>query len=378
MHIVVTGAAGFIGSHLCEELVRRGHRVTGVDSFDDYLYPGEQKRANAAELANTLATGSFQLAEVDIADESAMTEVCGAADVDVVCHLAALAGVRPSLEQPLRYIRTNLHGTTAILEAMRNAGHQRLVFASSSSVYGAKGNGGDLREVAAFREDDPCLRPASPYAATKRSGELLCSTYRDLFDIGVSSLRFFTVYGPRQRPDMAIHKFVRAVAAGEPITLFGDGSSRRDYTFIEDIVTGTAAACERVQPGTLSTYNLGGTNTVSLTELVAVIEDVVGKKAIVRVGAHAAGRRPHHVRGHHQSGLQTSTTHRPPTCALGSNRSGAGFRLRPEHLGRCRSSGSRGLEGRADSKHCDRRRGRCPACGFECCGSWAGGIPSTQ
>jgi len=281
MHIAVTGAAGFIGSHLCEALVGRGHRVLGIDSFDSYLYPAAIKRANATHLADALDADRFQLVESDIADAQAMSRLCGADDIDVVCHLAALAGVRPSLRDPLRYIRTNLHGTTCILEALRHAGKTRFVFASSSSVYGARGEGQDLATVAAFREDDPCLRPASPYAATKRSGELLCSSYRDLFGIGIASLRFFTVYGPRQRPDMAIHKFVAAIAAGQPITVFGDGSSRRDYTYIDDIVAGTVAACERVAPEQYTIYNLGGTSTVSLAELIATIEGVVGKKAII-------------------------------------------------------------------------------------------------
>jgi UDP-glucuronate 4-epimerase len=280
LHVVVTGAAGFIGSHVCEALVARGHRVTGIDSFDSYLYSAEVKRRTAAELARALPRDRYDLIEADICDRGAA--VCGAADVDVVCHLAALAGVRPSIAEPLRYIRTNLHGTTAILEAMRAAGKQRFVFASSSSVYGAKGHGGgDLARVAAFREDDPCVTPASPYAATKRAGELLCSTYRDLFGIGTSSLRFFTVYGPRQRPEMAIHAFARAIDRGEPIPLFGDGSSRRDYTYIADIVAGVVAACERVRSGAFAIYNLGGTRTTSLAELVAILERVVGKPATI-------------------------------------------------------------------------------------------------
>ena len=281
MHVVVTGAAGFIGSSTCEALVARGHQVTGVDSFDDYLYPAAIKRRTAAHLAGTLPSGSYRLVEADIADPAAMVQLCGAPDVDVVCHLAALAGVRPSIAEPLRYIEANLLGSTAILEAMRRSGRDRLVFASSSSVYGARGAGTDLTQVSAFREDDPCLEPASPYAATKRAGELLCSTYRDLFGIGISSLRFFTVYGPRQRPDMAIHRFTRAIMAGQPITVYGDGSSRRDYTFIADIVAGVLAACERIQPGTYRIYNLGGTRTTSLADLISIIERVVGKSAVV-------------------------------------------------------------------------------------------------
>jgi UDP-glucuronate 4-epimerase len=273
MRIVVTGAAGFIGSHTCERLVARGHDVVGVDVFDGYLYPAELKRRNAEDLARL---GSFRLIEADICDRDAMAATI-TPDVDVVCHLAALAGVRPSLAQPLRYLRTNIEGTGVIIERMRALGKQRLVFASSSSVYGAKRGS----EIAAFREDDPCLTPASPYAATKRMNELQLSAYRDLFGIGVFALRFFTVYGPRQRTDMAIAKFTRAIADGQPITLFGDGSSRRDYTFIDDIVTGTVAAVERVQPGAYEIYNLGGTQTISLVELVETIERVVGKPATI-------------------------------------------------------------------------------------------------
>ena len=273
MHVVVTGAAGFIGSHTCERLVAAGHRVTGLDSFDGYLYPAEVKRANAAELAR-LPAERFRLVEGDICDPAAVASVI-TRDVDVVCHLAALAGVRPSLAQPLRYLRTNIEGTGVIAERMRELGLRRLVFASSSSVYGAKRG----TEVAAFREDDPCLTPASPYAATKRMNELQLSTYRDLYGIGVSALRFFTVYGPRQRPDMAIAKFIAAIARDRPITLFGDGSSRRDYTFIDDIVSGTVAAIERVQPGQYELYNLGGTQTISLADLVAIIERTLGKRA---------------------------------------------------------------------------------------------------
>jgi UDP-glucuronate 4-epimerase len=270
MHVVVTGAAGFIGSHTCERLVAAGHRVTGLDSFDGYLYPAEPKRRNAAELGDKV-----RLVEGNICDAGAVASVIDGS-VDVVCHLAALAGVRPSLVQPLRYLRTNIEGTGVIIERMRELGLKRLVFASSSSVYGARPGA-----TAAFREDDPCLTPASPYAATKRMNELQLSAYRDLFGIGVYALRFFTVYGPRQRPDMAIAKFVDAIARDQPITLYGDGSSRRDYTFIDDIVTGVVAAIERVTPGAYEIFNLGGTGTISLAELVSTIETIVGKTATV-------------------------------------------------------------------------------------------------
>ncbi len=276
LHVVVTGAAGFIGSHTCEALVARGHRVTGVDAFDGYLYPSERKRHNAAALERALA-GRFTMVEADICDEPAIRRAVDGADV--VCHLAALAGVRPSIAEPLRYVRANLQGTTTILEAIRGHG-TRLVFASSSSVYGAK-QGAPPAQVAAFREDDPCLHPASPYAATKRAGELLCSTYRDLYGLGITALRFFTAYGPRGRPDMAVSKFIDGIARGRAITMFGDGSSRRDYTFVGDIAAGVVAACERVAPAAFEVYNLGNTQTVSLAEMIAHCEAVVGRPAII-------------------------------------------------------------------------------------------------
>ncbi len=271
MHVVVTGAAGFIGSHTSERLVAAGHRVTGLDSFDSYLYSSDRKRENAAALAKL---PGFRLVTGDICDPAAVAAVI-TPDVDVVCHLAALAGVRPSLAEPQKYLQTNIVGTGVIVQRMRELGLARLVFASSSSVYGAKPGA-----ALAFREDDPCLTPASPYAATKRMNELQLSAYRDLFGLGVTALRFFTVFGPRQRPDMAIMKFLTAVAAGTTITLYGDGSSRRDYTFIDDIVSGVVAAIERIAPAQYEIYNLGGTNTISLRELVAVIERVVGKPAV--------------------------------------------------------------------------------------------------
>ena len=275
MHVLVTGGAGFIGSHTCERLIARGHRVTAFDSFDSYLYPAAIKRRNAEELAH-LPSDRFRFVEGNICDTDSLAQVL-TEDIDVVCHLAALAGVRPSIAEPVRYVRTNIEGTAIVLERMRKLGRTRLVFASSSSVYGAKPG----TSVAAFSESDPCISPASPYAATKRMNELQLSAYRDLFGLGVFALRFFTVYGPRQRPDMAIHKFTRAIARGETITLFGDGSSRRDYTFVDDVVSGTVAAIERVEPGRYELYNLGGTATFGLRELVASIEQVVGKKAVI-------------------------------------------------------------------------------------------------
>ena len=272
MHVLVTGAAGFIGSHVCEALIAAGHRVTGIDCFADLPYPAADKRAAGAEVA---ASG-VRLVEGDICDPEALSRALDDS-VDVVLHLAALAGVRPSLVEPLRYIRTNVEGTAAIVERMRALGKQRLVFASSSSVYGAKnvGDGG------AFTEDDPCVAPASPYAATKRMNELYLSTYRDLFGLGVIALRFFTVYGPRQRSDMAIASFTRSIASGTPIRMFGDGSSRRDYTYITDIVAGIMAAVNRVEAGMFEIVNLGGTRTISLADLIATIERTVGRTAVI-------------------------------------------------------------------------------------------------
>lgn len=275
MKVVVTGAAGFIGSHTCERLVGAGHQVVGIDSFDRYLYPAEPKRNNAADLRAKLSPDKFTLLELDICDTEAVSQVL-TPSVDVLCHLAALAGVRPSLMEPQRYIRTNLEGTTTLYEACRKSEINRIVFASSSSVYGVRNADSNAQ---AFQESDLCLTPASPYAATKRSGELLSSTYRDLYGLGISCLRFFTVFGPRQRPDMAMHKFVKAICRGEAIPVFGDGSSRRDYTYIDDIVSGVVAAIERVQPASYSIYNLGGTATTSLSEMIETIEEVIGQKA---------------------------------------------------------------------------------------------------
>ena len=268
MRILLTGVAGFIGSHLAERLLAEGHEVVGLDSFDSFLYDAQTKRRNVALLEGR---DRFRLVRGDIVNARLLKELT--TGMDVVAHLAALAGVRPSIADPARYVRTNVEGTLQVLEACRAADVKRLVFASSSSVYGVRGG-----RPAAFVEDDPCLQPASPYAATKRAGELLCSTYRDLFGIGCVQLRFFTVYGPRQRPEMAIHQFTRAIATGQTVTLFGDGSSARDYTYIDDIIDGTYAACLEVRPGQSAVYNLGGSRTTTLLDLVDLIGRALGKK----------------------------------------------------------------------------------------------------
>jgi UDP-glucuronate 4-epimerase len=277
--ILVTGAAGFIGSHLAERLVADGHEITGLDAFDTTLYDAARKERN---LAGLLDGPRFRLQRGDLLDAALLGDL--ARGHDLVVHLAAIAGVRPSLLQPARYARTNVEGTINVLEACRAAGISRVVFASSSSVYGARG------AVEAFREDDPCLTPASPYAATKRAGELVCSTYRDLYGLGISCLRFFTVYGPRQRGDMAIHKFTRAIAAGKPVTLFGE--TARDYTYIDDIIDGVVAACRGVAPGAFAIYNLGGTRTTGLGALVELIGDALGKKPAIVHGEPQPGDVP--------------------------------------------------------------------------------------
>ena len=261
MKVLVTGAAGFIGSHLVERLLREGCQVIGLDSFDSFLYDAETKRRNVREIG---AHEHFRLVEGDILDTELLASLLKG--VDLVAHIAALAGVRPSIQAPEKYVRTNIQGTLGLLNACRDAGVRRMVFASTSSVYGARSP-----EDVPFRESDPCVHPASPYAASKRAAEMFCSNYRDLYGIGVFAVRYFTVYGPRQRPEMAIHKFTRLIDDGRSVTLYGDGSSARDYTYIDDIVDGSWRACQRVLPGAFEIYNLGGSKTVRLKELVAKV-----------------------------------------------------------------------------------------------------------
>jgi UDP-glucuronate 4-epimerase len=281
LRVLVTGAAGFIGSHVCETLIARGHHVAGVDAFDDTLYPAEVKRRTAAALAPGVA-----IAEADVCDEAAMQRAMDDARADVICHLAALAGVRPSLAQPARYVRTNIGGTAAVLEAARATG-AHVVLASSSSVYGARADAAD----APFREDDPCDRPASPYAATKRAAELLASAWSDAHGTGAVALRFFTAYGPRGRPDMAVARFLAGIGAGRAIRVHGDGTARRDLIFVEDLAASVATACERAAPG-FAIYNLGSGRAVSLAELVAACEAAVGRRAIVERVPPQAGDVP--------------------------------------------------------------------------------------
>lgn len=263
MRVSITGVAGFIGSSVAEALLARGDQVVGIDSFETLLYGRAAKERNLQQLLNH---PDFSFVEGSILEEDKLEQ---ALQSDRVIHLAALAGVRPSIANPARYMRTNVEGTVNVLEVCRRRGIRRVVVASSSSVYGA-------RSQTPFSEHDPCDRPASPYAASKKATEIVCSNYVDLYGMGVSCLRFFTVYGPRQRPDMAIHKFVALAVRGEPIPMFGDGSSGRDYTYVDDIVAGTIAALDR-QDGAFHVYNLGGSKPLLLRELISEIEVAVGR-----------------------------------------------------------------------------------------------------
>lgn len=267
--VLVTGAAGFIGSHLAERLVTAGDRVVGLDNFCDFYRP-DYKRANLVRLESS---GSFELAEMDLREGEALYRKVEETGPDAVIHIAAMAGVRPSIENPLLYTEVNVNGTMNVLSACVRHDVKKLIFASSSSVYGNN-------EKVPFHEDDPVDRPISPYAATKRSCELIAHTSWHLDRLPVACLRFFTVFGPRQRPDLAIYKFLRMVARGEEIPVFGDGSSSRDYTFVDDIVDGILGAMDRHEGYRI--YNLGGSSPVSLADLIETIERAVGKKARIR------------------------------------------------------------------------------------------------
>jgi UDP-glucuronate 4-epimerase len=275
MRILLTGAAGFIGSHLAERLCARGDEVIGFDNFDPF-YPRAVKERNLAALRSSPSSSRFSLVEGDLREPADLERAFSAARPDAVVHLAALAGVRPSLADPARYADVNVLGTVRLIEAARAHGVSRVVFASSSSVYG-------LDSQPPFKESDLCVRPVSPYASTKRAGELVLFTAHHLYALDVTCLRFFTVYGPRQRPDLAIHKFARLILSGQPIELFGDGSTSRDYTWIDDIIDGVVAAIDeqgRGAPG-YRIYNLGGSRTTTLLRLVEIISEALGKTPLV-------------------------------------------------------------------------------------------------
>jgi UDP-glucuronate 4-epimerase len=269
-NILVTGGAGFIGSHLVDHLLAGGRwRVTAVDDFNDFYDPA-LKRANVQRHQRDERS---RLVEADIRDRAALERVFADARFDCVVHLAARAGVRPSLSEPLLYVETNVTGTLHLLELARAHGVKQFVFGSSSSVYG-------VNAKVPFGEEDPIRQPISPYAATKAAGEHLCHAYAHLYGVRCVCLRFFTVYGARQRPDLAIHKFARLISAGKPIPVFGDGTTRRDYTYVDDIIAGVRAAID-YDASAFESINLGESRTVELRELIALLEKELGREAII-------------------------------------------------------------------------------------------------
>jgi UDP-glucuronate 4-epimerase len=265
MRILVTGGAGFIGSHLVEKLLATGHEVSILDDFNDFYDP-QIKRANVAAIA-----GEVPIHRIDLRDSSAVNLLFHREKFEAIAHLAARAGVRPSIRQPQLYYDTNVGGTLHLLDAARLTGIERFIFASSSSVYG-------VSKTVPFSESLHLTQTISPYAATKIAGEFLCSTYSHLYQMRIVALRFFTVYGARQRPDLAIHQFTKKIQAGEPIDQFGDGTTRRDYTYIDDIIQGVMAAFEYKGP-LFDIFNLGESDTIQLKDLIAAIENALGRKA---------------------------------------------------------------------------------------------------
>lgn len=269
MAILVTGAAGFIGSSLVDALLKDGKNVIGIDNFSDF-YAREIKERN---LSRARQNDNFKFYEIDLCDAAALKTVFDANDIETVVHLAARAGVRPSIERPVDYCQTNIIGSINVLEEMRSHNLHKLVFASSSSVYGNC-------KAEVFTEDLKVTEPISQYAATKSAMEQFCYTYQKLYDINTICLRFFTVYGPRQRPDLAIHKFTRLIDEGKAIPMFGDGSTKRDYTYIDDIVSGIKAAIA-YDKTSYEIVNLGGGEPVNLKRMIAEIENALGKTAII-------------------------------------------------------------------------------------------------
>jgi UDP-glucuronate 4-epimerase len=269
-NILVTGGAGFIGSHLVDRLLMEGDwRVTVVDDFNDFYAP-QIKRQN---IRSHLQSASYRLFEADIRDRAKLEDVFKEEKFDCIVHLAARAGVRPSLAEPLLYAETNINGTLNLLELAREHGVKQFVFGSSSSVYG-------INAKVPFSEEDPIRQPISPYAATKAAGELICHTYSHLYGIRCVALRFFTVYGARQRPDLAIHKFAKLISENRPIPVFGDGRTRRDYTYIDDIIAGVRAAVD-YRKSDYEVFNLGESQTVELNELIALLEKELDRHALI-------------------------------------------------------------------------------------------------
>jgi len=266
MKALITGAAGFIGSHLSERLLADGWAVVGVDNFNDFYDPQIKQR----NISDCLKNKNFRLVEADIRDVDAMGKA-SAEDVQIIVHLAAMAGVRPSIAQPLLYADVNVNGTIVLLELAKKHGIDKFIFGSSSSVYGNN-------EKVPFSENDNVDFPISPYAATKKAGELICHSYHHLYGMSMTCLRFFTVYGPRQRPDLAIHKFARLIEQDNPIPVYGDGSMMRDFTYIDDIINGIVAAMGRCDG--FNIYNLGESQPITVNDLITEIEKALDKKAI--------------------------------------------------------------------------------------------------
>lgn len=276
MKILVTGGAGFIGSHLVDVLTARGDSVVVIDDFNDFYDP-EIKRSNLRKTPAKIFTA-------DVCDQDQINAIIQTQRPDVIVHLAARAGVRPSVQCPELYLKTNIFGTFNLLEAAKRTGVAKFVFASSSSVYGAA-------PQIPFREDQVLVQTLSPYASSKLAGEQLCSNYSYLYGLKVVCLRFFTVYGPRQRPDLSIHKFTRLIAGGKPIEVYGDGTQRRDFTFIDDIIQGVLGAID-FDGSPFEIFNLGENQTVELNEVISLIEKALGRSAVIQYQPPAPGDMP--------------------------------------------------------------------------------------
>jgi UDP-glucuronate 4-epimerase len=265
--ILVTGGAGFIGSHLCEHLLKMNHQVVCVDNFNSFYYPGIKER-NISSVKNNKG---FSLFKADIRNRDELADILKKSKPELIIHLAAMPGVRPSIENPFLFFDVNVTGTLVVLETMRSFGINKMIFASSSSVYGNNSK-------VPFSESDPVENQISPYASSKRACELLCYTYHSLYKFDIFCLRFFTVYGPRQRPDLAIHKFTSRILENKPIQVFGDGNTSRDYTYISDIIEGIYNSVTRLKG--FEIYNLGESRTISLSNMIETLENALGKKAI--------------------------------------------------------------------------------------------------
>src|SRR5476651_2607058 len=269
MNFLVTGGAGFIGSHVCERLLRDGHCVWAFDDLNPFYDP-QFKQRNLREIQSLAKP--FEFVHGDITDAAALAGIFSSVKFDQVIHLAARAGVRPSLEAPALYQRVNVEGTVNVLEVARKSGVKKIIIASSSSVYG-------LNSKVPFSESDTVVTAISPYAASKLACEALGHVYHHIYKMDVTMLRFFTVYGPRQRPDLAIHKFTKLITQGVPLPFYGDGSTERDYTFVDDIVAGVIAATKK-EFG-FEIFNLGESETISLSRMIELLENALGKKAII-------------------------------------------------------------------------------------------------